>query len=267
MRLAGSVSDRGRCGGSWLASGSVERRHRCAAHANLRAPSPSRPTHGRCSWSSRSWWWPCWRCYLGCAGADGWRLRRSGSWPASPVTVHRLDHLPGVPAIVVANHPSWLDGLALATVLPHSFRFIAGEVLQHEGLTGFVLKRLGTEFVERYEREHGAADTDRVVAVIRAGHSLVLFPEGRLARAPGLRPFHMGAFVAAAQAAAPVVPVAIRGTRTILRPEHHFPRKGAVNITVGQPISPMGTDWAAAVVLQHAARDAIPHLSGEPDVE
>ena len=34
MRLAGSVSDRGRCGGSWLASGSVERRHRCAAHAN-----------------------------------------------------------------------------------------------------------------------------------------------------------------------------------------------------------------------------------------
>ena len=111
----------------------------------------------------------------------------------------------------MANHPSWLDGLVLTTVLPDSFRFVAGEALQREGLIGFVLKRLGTEFVERHEREHGVADTDRVVALVRAGQSLVIFPEGRLARAPGLRPFHMGAFVVAAEAGVPVVPVAIRG--------------------------------------------------------
>ena len=152
-------------------------------------------------------------------------------------------------------------------MLPHSFRFVAGEVLQHEGLSGFVLKRLGTEFVERYEREHGVADTDRVVALVQAGQSLVIFPEGRLARAPGLRPFHMGAFVVAAQAGVPAVPIAIRGTRAMLRPEHHFPRRGAVDIAIGQPIQPMGTDWAAAVGLQHAARDAVLRLSGEPDVE
>jgi len=167
----------------------------------------------------------------------------------------------------VANHPSWLDGPALATVLPDRFRFIAGEVLQHEGLTGFVLKRLGTEFVERYQHEHGVADTDRVVALIGGGHSLVIFPEGRLARAPGLRPFHMGAFVAAAQAGVPVVPLAIRGTRAMLRPDHHFPRKGAVDIAVAQPIQSTGIDWTAAVGLQRAARDAILHISGEPDVE
>lgn len=111
------------------------------------------------------------------------------------------------------------------------------------------------------------ADTDRVVALIGGGHSLVIFPEGRLARAPGLRPFHMGAFVAAAEAGVPVVPLAIRGTRAILRPEHHFPRKGAVDIVVAEPIQPTGTDWAAAVGLQRVARDAILHICGEPDVE
>jgi hypothetical protein len=61
---------------------------------------------------------------------------------------------------------------------------------------------------------------------VRGGQSLVIFPGGRLARAPGLRPFHMGAFVVAAETGVPVVPVAIRGTRTItrtiLRPEHHI---------------------------------------------
>lgn len=183
------------------------------------------------------------------------------------VSAHGLDRLPQRPSIVVANHPSWLDGLALATVVPPSFRFVAGEMLQHEGLIGFVLKRLGTVFVERYEREHGVADSDKVVALVRDGQSLVVFPEGHLARAPGLRPFHMGAFVAAAQAGAPIVPVAISGTREMLRPEHHFPRRGSVHIAIGEPIQPRGTDWTAAVQLQRAARDVILGLSGEPDVE
>ena len=152
-------------------------------------------------------------------------------------------------------------------MLPHSFRFVAGEALKSEVPIGWVLKRLGTEFVERYEREHGVADTDRIVDLVRAGRSLVMFPEGGLARAPGLRPFHMGAFVIAAQAGVPAVPIAIRGTRTMLRPEHHFPRRGAVDIAIGQPVQPTGTDWTAAVRLQRAARDAVLRLSGEPDVE
>jgi len=185
----------------------------------------------------------------------------------TPVTVLGLDRLRNGPTIVVADHPSWLDGLALATVLPHSFHFVAGEVLEHQGPIGFVLKRLGCEFVERHEREHGVADTDRVVDLVRTGQSLVIFPEGRLARAPGLRPFHMGAFVIAAQAGAPVVPIGIRGTRAILRPEHHFPRRGSVDMAIGHAIEPTGTDWTAAVGLQRAARDSVLRLSGEPDVE
>jgi 1-acyl-sn-glycerol-3-phosphate acyltransferase len=203
-----------------------------------------------------------WRRQTAC-GAVRFLARLTGT----AITVHGLDRLPDRPSIVVANHPSWLDALALVTVLPHSFRFVAGEVLEGQVLSGFVLKRLGTEFVERYEREHGVADTDRMVALARAGQSLVIFPEGHLDRAPGLRTFHMGAFVTAAQAGVPAVPVAIRGTRAILRPEHQFPRRGAVDITIGGPVQPAGTDWAAAVKLQRTAREAVLRLSGEPDVE
>ncbi|HTX95404.1 MAG TPA: AMP-binding protein [Mycobacterium sp.] len=183
------------------------------------------------------------------------------------ITVHGLDHLPAGTSIGVVNHPSWIDPLALASVMPESFHFVAAEVLEHQGLNGFVLRRLGHQFVERHEREHGVADADRLVTLVRGGQSLVIFPEGRLARAPGLRPFHMGAFLVAAQTGVPVVPVAIRGTRTILRPEHHFPRRGTIDVTVGEPIWPSGSDWTAAVELQRAARAAMLTLSGEPDVE
>lgn len=71
----------------------------------------------------------------------------------------------------------------------------------------------------------------------------------------------------AAQAGAPIVPIGIRGTRVILRPEHRFPRRGAINIAIGQPVEPDGTDWASAIELQRDARDAVLHLSGEPDIE
>ncbi len=201
-----------------------------------------------------------------------WRVARAAvrllaRLTGTAITVHGLDHLPSGTSIAVANHPSWIDPLALAAVMPQSFLFVAAEVLEHQGINGFVLRRLGHQFVERHEREHGVADADRLAGLVRAGQSLVIFPEGRLARAPGLRPFHMGAFVVAARTGVPVAPVAIRGTRTILRPEHHFPRRGAIDITVGEPINPSGNSWTAAVELQRAVRAAVLRLSGEPDVE
>ncbi len=61
--------------------------------------------------------------------------------------------------------------------------------------------------------------------------------------------------------------MAIRGTRAILRPEHHFPRRGAVDVAIGEPIRAAGPDWPAAVGLQRAARAAVLQMSGEPDVE
>lgn len=184
----------------------------------------------------------------------------------TPISVYGRAHLPAQTCIAVANHPSWIDGIVLASVLPPSFHFVVAEQL-HRGIYGFALRRLGTQFVERHQREQGLADTDQLVARARAGQSLVIFPEGRLARAPGLRPFHLGAFVVAAEARVPAVPVAIRGTRPMLRPGHHFPRRGAIDIVIGEPIWPAGSDWDAAVELQRAARSAVLRMSGEPDVE
>jgi hypothetical protein len=53
----------------------------------------------------------------------------------------------------------------------------------------------------------------------------------------------------------------------MLRPGHRFLRRGAVHVTVDDPVHPMGTNWAAAVELQRAARAAVLRRCGEPDVE
>lgn len=173
------------------------------------------------------------------------------------VTATGIDRLPAGAWVAVANHASWLDGAALTAVLPDSCCFVAGEIYARRRLSGFVLRRLGTEFVERVDRESGVRDTARLTAAVRRGQRLVMFPEGRLAEAPGLRAFHMGAFISAARAEAPVVPVAIQGTRSILCPGRCFPRHGAVRVTVESPIRPEGTGWAAAVHARQAAQAAI----------
>ena len=90
-------------------------------------------------------------------------------------------------------------------------------------------------------------------------------PSG-LARAPSLRPFHLGAFVAAAEANRPILPVAIRGTRSMLRPGHKFLRRGSVTVAVGDPIHLLGSGWLGAMHLEREARAFILRECGEPDL-
>jgi len=120
--------------------------------------------------------------------------------------------------------------------------------------------------VERVDKQRSVADARRTAQTVRAGRSLVFFPEGTFTRMPGLLPFRMGAFVAAAEAGVPVVPVTIRGTRSLLRADSWFPHRGTVSVIVGAPILAAGTDWSAALQLRDAVRASLLTHLGEPDL-
>ena len=93
----------------------------------------------------------------------------------------------------------------------------------------------------------------------------VFFPEGTFDRRPGLLAFRSGAFAVAAKAGVPVVPVAIRGARSMLRGSDWFPRAGAVSVSFGAPERPAGSDWAATLELRARVKAKIMRLSGEPE--
>ena len=95
---------------------------------------------------------------------------------------------------------------------------------------------------------------------------MVVFPEGTLVRRPVLLSFRLGSLAAATAASAAVVPVAIRGTRDVLRGEQWFPRRGAIAVEIGAPMTVSGTDFEAEVALRDAARSWIFKHSGEPDL-
>jgi 1-acyl-sn-glycerol-3-phosphate acyltransferase len=199
-----------------------------------------------------------------------WCLARAAARSAlrltnTPVHVHGEPPSSG-PAVIVANHGSWVDGIVLAATIPGPMHFVAGEVFEHRMFTGFVLRRIGAVFVERWDHEQGVADAAHLADLPRTGGRLAVFPEGGLSSLPGLRPFHLGGFAAAAAAGVPVVPVAIRGTRWILRPGRRRLRRGAVDIVISSAVEPTGTDWHAAVQLCDSARADILRHCGEPDL-
>ncbi|MCH8301948.1 MAG: AMP-binding protein [Proteobacteria bacterium] len=184
-----------------------------------------------------------------------------------PLTVEGREQLPqGQACVIVSNHASYLDGMMLVAALPIEFAFVAKAELDRQFIPRRFLRRIGTLFVERFDKQRGVADARRTVQMVQTGRSLVFFPEGTFTRMPGLLPFHMGAFVAAAEAGVPLVPVTIRGTRSLLRADSWFPRRAAVRVSVGAPILLEGTDWAVAVKLRDLAHaDILQHL-GEPDL-
>lgn len=183
-----------------------------------------------------------------------------------PVLVRGLEDLPREPAMVVANHSSYLDAVLLFAALPEDLRFVAKRELGEYPVVGPLLRALGTRFVERADIERSVRDSRELSLSAEGGESLVFFPEGTFTRAPGLLPFHMGAFVIAAAADMPVLPVAVRGTRSVLRDGDWFPRRGVIQILAGPLIRPEGKDWTAAVALRNRARAEILARCGEPDL-
>jgi acyl carrier protein len=185
-----------------------------------------------------------------------------------PLMVQGLEYLPRhQPSVLVVNHASYLDALVLFAALPGDVAYVAKQELAAQFLSRVLMQRLGVEFVERFEAQRGVEDTARVVQAVRHGRTVVFFPEGTFGREPGLRPFRMGAFVVAAQTGVSVVPLALRGTRSILRADQWFLRRGTVRLIINPPILPSGTDWSGAIALRDRTRAQILRHCGEPDLE
>jgi 1-acyl-sn-glycerol-3-phosphate acyltransferase len=185
-----------------------------------------------------------------------------------PLRTNGFENLPAGQCVVVANHASYLDGVVMTAALPPRFGFVIKREMNGVPVAGLLLRRIGSEFVERFNRHKGGTDARRVLRTAASGHSLVFFPEGTFTEEVGLGKFHTGAFAIAARAGCPVVPAVILGTRRNMPSTRIFPRPGPIEVRYGTPIVPAvplpGEDPALA--LRDASRAAILAELGEPDL-
>lgn len=226
------------------------------------------------------WWWSV----LGSFGAITWLTvlflpKRSRRWAfirsmaqvalrfmRIPVAVSGSEHFGKDGAIIAVNHSSYFDVLVLAAILPGEPTFVAKQELAGQLVAGPFLRRLGARFAERAVAQAGLEEVKAFEKMARGGEQMVFFPEATFFRTPGLLPFRLGAFTIACAAEIPVMPIAISGTRSILRGGQWFPRRGSVTVSVLEPLVPDGSDFAAAVRLRDRVRAQVLAHCGEPDM-
>lgn len=123
------------------------------------------------------------------------------------IEVFARDTLPGAaPRLIVANHVSWTDVLALASL--HPVLFIAKSEVARWPALGLLARAQGTIFVARAARREVARVNDEVEKALRAGRDVVLFAEATSSDGAQVLRFNPPHF-AAARCAAAVVPAAI----------------------------------------------------------
>lgn len=180
--------------------------------------------------------------------------------------IRGLEKIPESQCIVVANHASYLDGVILNAFLPPRFGFVIKGEMGSIPVAGYLLRRIGSEFVERFDASGSARDARRLLKVADAGESLAFFPEGTFLHKPGLDRFRAGAFAAAINSNLPVVPVVIFGSREILPSQTLMPRHGHLRLEVLNPIEPTDPAFENSKDLAELARQRILTILDEPDL-
>ncbi len=141
------------------------------------------------------------------------RMRRVGWWSARMlrllgITLQASGTPHAGPVLLVANHISWLDILAINAVQPA--RFVAKADVRHWPFLGWLVASGGTLFIERERKRDALRVVHQVAAALNAGEIVAVFPEGTTGDGHGVLPFHANLLQAAIATATPVQPLVLR---------------------------------------------------------
>lgn len=183
------------------------------------------------------------------------------------VTTRGREHLiRDRPCVMVCNHLSYMDIPVLYARLPVQFRIVAREDLFRWPFLGWHLRRSGQLPVNRERAEGSLRSLMRAAESVRHGRSLFLFPEGGRSMDGRMRAFLPGAFFLAARAQAPIVPMALKGTRELLPPHSFHLRPRRVVLTILPPLETAGLRANQAGELAAQTRALVAAAIGEsPD--
>jgi len=199
----------------------------------------------RCAYAARTW---------------ARRLLRVAGTRVVLENVEAID--PDRPQILVANHVSWFDVLALASELPGPYRFVAKSELEKVPLFGPAWVACGHISIDRGDRTSAIACLAEAKRRLeKDGPTVILFPEGTRSPTGELRGFKKGAFVLAIQANVEVVPAAILGSREVMAKGSWRIRTGrTITVRFGEPIPVEGLRMEDRDDLTGRARDAVAAL-------
>jgi len=159
--------------------------------------------------------------------------------------------------VVMSNHTSGFDVVALIATLPQSFRFVAKRELVRVPFFGWGLWAAGHILIDRRDHERSVASLERAAGRIRSGVTVIIFPEGTRSRTGELGAFKSGGFHLAAHAGVPIQPVAVCGSAKITPPGSYRVHPGRIVVRYRPAIPTVGVSPDDVTELKLAVRHSI----------
>ncbi|QGF24547.1 lysophospholipid acyltransferase family protein [Raineyella fluvialis] len=173
------------------------------------------------------------------------------------IRVHGAENVPSTgPVLLAANHIATMDGPLSVLMSPRRPTYALAKQELFRGALGDLLHRSGQIPIARDVTVDRSA-IDRCIRVLRDGQALVIFPEGM--RDTGeFAWIRSGVAYLAMVTGAPIVPVAMLGTRKAGDSPHSTPRlRSRMHVVYGTPIAMPAVPWPRR---QHVVRTAAEHL-------
>ena len=175
------------------------------------------------------------------------------------LVVHGKENAEGTQHIFVANHGSWCDVPAMATIITR-FKFVAKAELARVPLFGAAIRAIGSVYIDRDNRKASVESLRVAAARIHEGASVVIFAEGTRGTGYPLRPFKKGAFVLAINAQVPIVPVLIHGAIDVLPRGKFRVKAGQVDVHFLEPVPAAGLTYDDRNALAERVRNRMADL-------
>ena len=164
--------------------------------------------------------------------------------------------------VYMSNHESWLDIPALLVAVPGQVRFLAKKSLFSMPFLGWAMRAMGFIPVDREHRATAVRSFEAAAERIRAGRSVLVFPEETRTMDGSLLPFQRGGFLIALKAALPIAPVGLEGARHCMPKHSYLLRPGTITVRFGELVPTAGLGVTAKNELMERVRRAIDGLRG-----
>jgi 1-acyl-sn-glycerol-3-phosphate acyltransferase len=164
--------------------------------------------------------------------------------------------------VVMANHESYFDVVALLAVLPGTFRFVAKRSLFLIPIFGWALWAGGFIPVDRHDKSKAREIWKAAGRRLARGASVLFYPEGTRSHDGRVHAFQRGAFLVALKTGAPILPVGISGARAVMPRGRLSAAPGVIRVRFGAPVDARSFGLRGKGELIEGVRRRIADLAG-----
>ncbi len=146
------------------------------------------------------------------------------------------ENVPDEGCLIVSNHVSYMDPTTVGWAIGREIYYLGRKSLFKPGFWGWFLPICNVLPIDR--EGHDISGLRRIIGMLKAGHSVLLFPEGTRSPDNQLQPGQPGAALIAVKAGVPILPARVFGTYESLSRHDKFPRFHPIRVVIGKPYLP-----------------------------